>query len=177
MHLHGDAPRALGRRCQKAADGQKQLRDGTPWVPALWEAIVARSLAAGPPKPLRFSAQNPNRRRLWLVPLIIAAQYALKVYVFDRVVEEDSWRGDKNGEYDAETQRCAPSSICGYCAPSSFPHPPLSTPVHSRTRLQALRRYGNSCNAAYVQLPTGGGAACTASTPPQSGNSVCFGEG
>eukprot|EP00892_Ulva_mutabilis_P008215 jgi/Ulvmu1/5766/UM025_0020.1 len=92
-------------RCPTSSDGQKQLRDGTKWVPALWEAVVARAVAAGPPKALRFAPQNPNRRRLWLVPLLVAAQYTLKVFVFDRVVEEDSWRGDKNGEYDAETQR------------------------------------------------------------------------
>lgn len=94
-------------RCLKTSDGQKQLRDGTLWLPALWEALVGRALATAAPKALRFAVQNPNRRRLWLVPLLVAAQYALKVYVFDRVVDEDSWKGDKNGEYDAETQRCA----------------------------------------------------------------------
>jgi hypothetical protein len=65
------------------------------------------------PLQLRKELPNPNRRRLWLLPFLIAAQVALKVLVIDRVITADSWKGDRNGEYDLETQQCgALSCMC-----------------------------------------------------------------
>lgn len=68
--------------------------------------VVDRSVQAPQPLQLRQELPNPNRRRLWLLPLLLVAQVAAKVLLLDRLIEGDSWRGDKNGEYDPETQRC-----------------------------------------------------------------------
>ena len=64
------------------------------------------------PQPLQMRQElpNPNRRRLWLLPLLIAAQVAAKVLLLDRIIESDACRGDKNGEYDPETQRWGSSA-------------------------------------------------------------------
>lgn len=68
--------------------------------------VVEKALQCPQPLQLRQELPNPNRRRLWLLPMLLVAQVAVKVMLLDRVIEADSWRGDKNGEYDPETQRC-----------------------------------------------------------------------
>ncbi|KAL4423018.1 hypothetical protein ABPG77_005498, partial [Micractinium sp. CCAP 211/92] len=49
-------------------------------------------------------ASNPNRRRKWLIPLVLAAQVGLKL-LLDRVMDEDGCRGDANGPFDEQTVR------------------------------------------------------------------------
>lgn len=74
--------------------------------------VVDRALQAQQTLHVRQELPNPNRRRLWLLPLLITVQVAVKVLLLDRVIEADSWRGDKNGDYDPETQRCGTSTLC-----------------------------------------------------------------
>ena len=72
--------------------------------------VVERAMQAPQPLQMRQELPNPNRRRLWLLPLLIAAQVAAKVLLLDRIIESDACRGDKNGEYDPETQRWGSSA-------------------------------------------------------------------
>ena len=57
------------------------------------------------PRPCLLPTQraSPDRRRKWLVPLLLVAQVALKMLVLDRVLEDDGCAGDQYGPYDAAT--------------------------------------------------------------------------
>ena len=43
--------------------------------------------------------QSPNRSKLWLIPIAIVAQVLIKSFVIDRMIEEDTVRGDEEGFY------------------------------------------------------------------------------
>jgi hypothetical protein len=58
---------------------------------------------------VRYEPYNPNRRRLWLIPVLLAAQLALKLLVFDRVIQEDSIYGDSQRRFDEKTVKCVVS--------------------------------------------------------------------
>jgi hypothetical protein len=45
---------------------------------------------------------NPNSRRKWLIPLVLAAQIGIK-FLLDRVLDDDGCKGDENGPFDAQT--------------------------------------------------------------------------
>ena len=46
---------------------------------------------------------DPNKRRRWLVIPIILAQIALKIFVIDRLLEDDGAVGDQYGPFEPET--------------------------------------------------------------------------
>ncbi len=59
------------------------------WTPYRYDPTVVRR-------------NDPNKKRRWLIPLVLLAQIAFKVFVLDRVLEEDGITGDAYGPYDAE---------------------------------------------------------------------------
>ena len=59
------------------------------WAPYRYDAAVVRR-------------NDPNKKRRWLIPLVLLAQIAFKVLVLDRVLEEDGITGDAYGPYDPE---------------------------------------------------------------------------
>lgn len=95
-------------KCFKGPDGEKSpIPHKIPWRPALFDQMVnIASTAAQHFKADKTEAArqaNPNKRnRLW-IPILLAAQIAFKIFVFDRLVEEDGVRGDENGPFDKLT--------------------------------------------------------------------------
>ena len=59
------------------------------WSPYRYDAAVVRR-------------NDPNKKRRWLIPLVLLAQITFKVLVLDRVLEEDGITGDAYGPYDPE---------------------------------------------------------------------------
>lgn len=58
-------------------------------------------------QPYRYSPgvvrrHDPNKKRRWLIPLVLLAQIAFKVLVLDRVLEEDGITGDAYGLFEPE---------------------------------------------------------------------------
>jgi hypothetical protein len=58
-------------------------------------------------KPYKYSAKvvrrhDPNKRRRWLIPLVLLAQIAFKIWVLDRVLEEDGVTGDAYGPFEPD---------------------------------------------------------------------------
>lgn len=105
-----DLPVALlenSSRCPVNGDGEKVVPGEVPWVADLLEKAVDVALNTAPfewsPKAAARAA-DPNRRRKWLIPLVLAAQVAAKL-LLDRVLADDGCRGDANGPFDAETVR------------------------------------------------------------------------
>jgi hypothetical protein len=92
------------QRCQKNDDNEPILTNGTRWLPSLMEQVAHIATTR---KPFRYNQkavarQAPDRKLLWAIPLLLAAQWALKVFVFDRLVEEDGVTRDQYGEYDKD---------------------------------------------------------------------------
>ena len=100
-----------GSRCPKNAAEEPILLDGEPWLPAVWEAIVDSSLSSNdapsghgvspfvPDSAKARKAADPNRKKIWLVPLLLAAQLALRWLVVERVIAADGCKGDKEGPF------------------------------------------------------------------------------
>lgn len=92
-------------RCPTNADGEKIVAGDVPWVTDVFEKIVEIVLNNAP---YEYSpeeaarASNPNRRRKWLIPLILAAQIGIKL-LLDKVMDDDGCRGDENGPFDQQT--------------------------------------------------------------------------
>jgi hypothetical protein len=53
--------------------------------------------------PKQESLLNPDLRQRWLIPLSLVVQYFIKTLVFDRILVEDGYTGDRDGPFDAET--------------------------------------------------------------------------
>ena len=109
-----------GSRCPHNAAEEPVLLDNEPWLPAVWEAVVDAALApstadspAGgaviapfvPDAAAARRAADPDRRRLWLIPLALAAQLALRWFVVERVIPEDGCRGDSEGPFSKSVAR------------------------------------------------------------------------
>jgi len=92
-------------RCPTNVDGEKVVEKDNPWVTDLLEKVVETALNIAPyeysPEEAKKSS-NPNRRRKWLIPLIIAAQIGAKL-LLDRLMDDDGCRGDENGPFDKQT--------------------------------------------------------------------------
>lgn len=103
-----DLPVALienNSQCPTNEAGEKVVPNGVAWIPELLSQIkdVATTYPAyAYDAKAAIKASNPDRRRKWLIPLVLLAQIGLKL-LLDRVVEEDGVRGDSNGPFDAET--------------------------------------------------------------------------
>jgi len=94
-------------RCPTNADGEKVVPGETPWIADLLEKIVETALNVPPYEyipEVSAKAADPNRRRKWLIPLLLAAQVGVKLFL-DRVMDDDGCRGDGNGPFDAQTVR------------------------------------------------------------------------
>lgn len=92
-------------QCPKNADGEKIVPGEVPWVADVLEKIVDVALNMAPYeyRPAEAARKsNPNRRRKWLIPLVLAAQVGAKL-LLDRVMDEDGCRGDSGGPFDPQT--------------------------------------------------------------------------
>ena len=92
-------------QCPLNADGEKVLPGETPWIVDLMEKVVDVALNTAPfeYRPAAAAkAADPNRRRKWLIPLVLAAQVAATL-IRDRVMDEDGCKGDASGPFDAQT--------------------------------------------------------------------------
>ncbi|CAG9464137.1 unnamed protein product [Pedinophyceae sp. YPF-701] len=93
-------------RCDKDAHGQKILPDDTLWLCTLMACMVD-AMEKGL-EPYEYDGKgdergNPDRRRRWLIPLLIVAQVAFKFLVLDKLSDEDACTGDQFGPFDKET--------------------------------------------------------------------------
>jgi hypothetical protein len=86
------------------------LPDKTPWVPELFQRIVDMALTFPEGDVLNYNPANPNRRRLWLVPVLLLAQLVAK-YVLERIIEMDGCNGDRNGDFSEDVRKCASSFL------------------------------------------------------------------
>ncbi|CAL8463424.1 g2958 [Coccomyxa elongata] len=86
------------------SDGEKLLGNKRPWLPDLMRQVTQKSMEWTPYRydPSVVRRNDPNKKRRWLIPLVLLAQIAFKVFVLDRVLEEDGITGDAYGPYDAE---------------------------------------------------------------------------
>ncbi|KAK9815698.1 hypothetical protein WJX72_008234 [[Myrmecia] bisecta] len=84
--------------------GEKTLPNGVAWLPELMKEVVKVALETEPYRhdPSVQARSNPNRRRKWLIPFVLAAQIAFKVLVLDRLMEDDGLKGDQYGPYDED---------------------------------------------------------------------------
>ena len=92
-------------RCPKNSDGEKVVNGEIPWVADLFEKIFDTALNVAPYEyrpEVAAKAADPNRRRKWLIPLVLAAQVGLKL-LLDRVMDDDGCKGDANGPFDGQT--------------------------------------------------------------------------
>ena len=92
-------------RCPTNADGEKVVPGEAPWLAELLEKIVDTALNVPPYEyvpEVAAKAADPNRRRKWLIPLILAAQVGVKL-LLDRVMDDDGCKGDSNGPFDPQT--------------------------------------------------------------------------
>ena len=102
-----------GSRCAKNATEEPILLDGEAWLPAVWEAIVDSSISSTdgtvssyvPDAAKARKAADPNRKKLWLVPLMLAAQLALRWFVVERVISDDGCKGDREGPFSSAVAR------------------------------------------------------------------------
>ena len=109
-----------GSRCPRNEAEEPVLLDGEPWVPAVWEAIVDSALYSAssdasssspavspfvPDAAKARKAADPDRRRLWLVPLLLAAQLTLRWFLVERVIADDGCRGDREGPFPSAVAR------------------------------------------------------------------------
>ena len=92
-------------RCPKNPDGEKVVSGDTPWVTDVLEKVVEVALNHLPyeyNEELAKKKSNPNSRRKWLIPLVLAAQIGIK-FLLDRVLDDDGCKGDENGPFDSQT--------------------------------------------------------------------------
>eukprot|EP01024_Parvocaulis_polyphysoides_P041944 TRINITY_DN38464_c1_g1_i1.p3 TRINITY_DN38464_c1_g1~~TRINITY_DN38464_c1_g1_i1.p3 ORF type:complete len:170 (+),score=28.49 TRINITY_DN38464_c1_g1_i1:307-816(+) len=107
-HTNVDIPCILidnSPQCPVNEENQKILATEEPWIEAMMESLVDVMLRAEDPyeyDPLLTKKSNPNKKRKWLIPLVFVVQVAIKVFLIDRVVEADSWKGDQYGPYDPD---------------------------------------------------------------------------
>lgn len=109
-------------RCPTNDAGEPVLLDGEPWLPSLWEAVVDSALQQGgdgdddstaigtispyfPDVSKATRAADPNRRGLWLIPVLFAAQVLLRHVVIDKVLGDDACRGDRDGPFPPSVVR------------------------------------------------------------------------
>ncbi|KAK2079888.1 hypothetical protein QBZ16_002283 [Prototheca wickerhamii] len=88
--------------------GEKLVPGEVAWVTRLYQelAYLVATTGAPPFVPDLAAAEraaNPDRRRKWLIPLVIALQIGAKL-VLDRVMEMDEAEGDEDGPFDKETR-------------------------------------------------------------------------
>jgi len=99
-----DMPVALAENKRSVLDpASGELPDGSLWIPDLVDMLVQAVENGVAPYVLDAGAPrraHPNRRRKWLIPLLLAAQVAFKIFVFDRVTEDDACTGDQFGPFD-----------------------------------------------------------------------------
>lgn len=94
-------------RCPTNVDGEKVVSGDTPWITDVFEKVVELVLNSFPYEHNPESAKkqsNPNSRRKWLIPLVLAAQIGVK-FLLDKLLDDDGCRGDENGPFDAQTVR------------------------------------------------------------------------
>jgi hypothetical protein len=92
-------------RCPVNADGEKVVPGDVPWIADVLEKAVDIALNVAPYEyrpAVIAKAADPNRRRKWLIPLVLAAQVGFKL-LMDRVMDDDGCKGDTNGPFDART--------------------------------------------------------------------------
>jgi len=92
-------------RCPTNMDGEKIVAGDVPWLADVLEKVVEVALNVVPYEyspEVAKKASNPNRRRKWLIPLVIAAQIGAK-FLLDKLLDDDGCRGDENGPFDAQT--------------------------------------------------------------------------
>lgn len=108
-----------GSRCARNEAEEPVLLDGEAWVPAVWEAIVDSALYSPsspggatavvapfiPDAAKARKAADPDRRRLWLVPVLLAAHLALRWFLVERVIADDGCRGDREGPFPSAVAR------------------------------------------------------------------------
>lgn len=101
-----------GPRCA-VTDGERTLPDNTVWRSELLRSLTEMAGRFSKGAKLVFKPHNPNRSRIWVVPLIFAVQMVLRYVVFTRVIERDFDRGNKHGEFDKEVIECVdPTTAC-----------------------------------------------------------------
>lgn len=94
-------------RCPTNADGEKIVSGDTPWITDLFEKVIELVLNSFPYEHHPETAKkhsNPNSRRKWLIPLVLAAQIGAK-FLLDKLLDDDGCRGDENGPFDSQTVR------------------------------------------------------------------------
>ena len=92
-------------RCPKNNDDEKVVSGDTPWVADVLEKLVEVALNHLPyeyNEEVAKKKSNPNSRRKWLIPLVLAAQVGIK-FLLDKVLDDDGCKGDENGPFDAQT--------------------------------------------------------------------------
>ena len=92
-------------RCPKNNDNEKVVSGDTPWVADVLEKVVEVALNHLPyeyNEEVAKKKSNPNSRRKWLIPLVLAAQVGIK-FLLDKVLDDDGCKGDENGPFDART--------------------------------------------------------------------------
>lgn len=94
-------------RCGTNDEGQKVVGPNkTPWLTEMMSQVCEVVTKGTPAFVYDSKAQkkwNPNKKRRWLIPVIFAAQVAFKIFVFDKLVEEDAATGDQYGPFDPDS--------------------------------------------------------------------------
>lgn len=100
-----------GVRCPKNSSNELVLPNQAVWTKDLWSMLVTAALKQQGPTGVRFIIVNPNRQKLWAIPLLIAAQVGGKL-LFDRMCLDDDCTGDNFGPFRKSYTQCASCRSC-----------------------------------------------------------------
>ena len=103
-----DMPVALVENNRGLLNAHGELPDESLWMVDLVDMMVQAVENGVEAYQLDLAAEkdsNPNRRRKWLIPALLLAQVAFKLFVIDRMIEDDGCTGDQYGPFDEDTVR------------------------------------------------------------------------
>ena len=111
------------------SEGERVLPDGSVWLEGLFDTLATVACRASTGTQLTFQEWNPNRQNLWLIPVLLIAQVALKIFVIDPLVKQDGEEGDQEGPFSETEKRCALNAemprVAHVCAAGSPCHTSL----------------------------------------------------
>eukprot|EP01025_Chloroclados_australasicus_P010362 TRINITY_DN1417_c0_g2_i1.p1 TRINITY_DN1417_c0_g2~~TRINITY_DN1417_c0_g2_i1.p1 ORF type:complete len:423 (-),score=75.93 TRINITY_DN1417_c0_g2_i1:423-1691(-) len=107
-HTNVDVPCVLidnSPDCPENEEHQKILATGQPWIETMMQTLVKVMLQQEDSyfyTPQITKKSNPNKKRKWLIPFVFGLQILFKVFIVDRLIEEDGWKGDQYGPYEPD---------------------------------------------------------------------------
>eukprot|EP00891_Asterochloris_glomerata_P000159 jgi/Astpho2/159/Aster-04622 len=93
-------------RCKRNDEGELVLGNGKRWLVDLMEGIADMAVSGTPYiySKKQAARATPNKRKRWLIPVLLAGQILLKMVVLDRIMDIDGCSGDVWGPYSKKAR-------------------------------------------------------------------------